>query len=55
MKTLNKHKAMKNFYFEIAGLTCFIISGIFFIMAGIRSGDDLSTIGSVIWTFACFL
>jgi hypothetical protein len=55
MTTLKKHKAMKNFYFEIAGLTCFIISGIFFIVAGIRSGDDLSTIGSIIWTFACFL
>jgi uncharacterized membrane protein YhhN len=46
---------MKKFYFELAGLICFIISGIFFIVAGIRSGDYLSTIGSIIWTFACVL
>ena len=46
---------MKIFYFELAGLICFIISGIFFIVAGIRSGDYLSTIGSIIWTFACVL
>jgi hypothetical protein len=46
---------MKYFYFELAGLTCFIISGLFFIVAGIRSEDLLSTIGSFIWTFACFL
>jgi hypothetical protein len=55
---LSAHKyksAMKYFYFELAGLIFFIISGIFFIAAGIRSGDYLSVIGSIIWTFACFL
>jgi hypothetical protein len=46
---------MKHFYFELVGLICFIISGVFFIVAGILSGDYLSTIGSIIWTFACFL
>jgi len=47
--------AMKYFYFELAGLICFIISGVFFIVLGIRSDDYLSVIGSIIWTFACFL
>ena len=47
--------AMKYFYFELAGLICFIISGGFFIVAGIRSGDYLSVIGSIIWIFACLL
>jgi len=46
---------MKIFYFELIGLICFFISGLFFIVAGIRSEDLLSTIGSFIWTFACFL
>ncbi|MBC8258806.1 MAG: hypothetical protein H8E38_07315 [SAR324 cluster bacterium] len=46
---------MKKFYFELIGLICFFISGLLFIAAGIRSGDYLSTIGSIIWTFACVL
>jgi len=46
---------MKIFYFELIGLICFFISGLFFIMAGIRSEDLLSTIGSIVWTFACLL
>jgi len=46
---------MKIFYLELIGLICFFISGLFFIMAGIRSEDLLSTIGSIVWTFACLL
>jgi len=46
---------MKIFYFELIGLICFFISGLFFIVAGIRSEDLLSTIGSIVWTFACLL
>jgi uncharacterized membrane protein YhhN len=46
---------MKIFYFELIGLICFFISGLIFIMAGIRSEDLLSTIGSIVWTFACVL
>ncbi|MAD86826.1 MAG: hypothetical protein ABGY12_02400 [Candidatus Lambdaproteobacteria bacterium] len=46
---------MKIFYFELIGLICFFISGLFFIVAGIRSEDLLSTIGSIVWTFACVL
>ena len=39
---------MKIFYFELIGLICFFISGLIFIMAGIRSEDYLSTIGSIV-------
>ena len=46
---------MKYFYFELAGLICFIISGGVFILVGIRSEDYLSVLGSIIWIFACFL
>ena len=46
---------MKIFYFELIGLICFFISGLIFIMAGIRNEDLLSTIGSIVWTFACLL
>jgi len=46
---------MKIFYFELIGLIGFFISGLIFIMAGIRSEDLLSTIGSIVWTFACLL
>ena len=46
---------MKLFYFELIGLIFFFISGLFFIVAGIRSGDYLSTIGSIVWTCACVL
>ena len=46
---------MKIFYFELIGLICFFISGLFFIVAGIRSEDYLSTIGRIVWTFACVL
>tara|TARA_B110000438_G_scaffold228979_1_gene223665 strand:+ start:81 stop:254 length:174 start_codon:yes stop_codon:yes gene_type:complete len=46
---------MKIFYFEIIGLILFFISGIFFILVGIRNEDYLSIIGSIVWTFACVL
>lgn len=46
---------MKTFYFELIGLMGFFISGLIFIVAGLRSGDYLSTSGSVVWTIACVL
>ena len=46
---------MKYFYFELVGLICFIISGGFFIVVGVRNEDYLSVIGSIIWIIACFL
>ena len=46
---------MKNFYFELFGLIGFFISGLIFIVAGLRSGDYLAVSGSVVWTVACVL
>ena len=46
---------MKNFYFELCGLIGFLISGLIFIVAGLKSGDYLATSGSVVWTIACLL
>tara|TARA_B100001750_G_C14949233_1_gene322745 strand:+ start:229 stop:402 length:174 start_codon:yes stop_codon:yes gene_type:complete len=46
---------MKSFYFELFGLIGFIISGLIFIVAGLRSGDHLAVSGSIVWTAACFL
>ncbi len=46
---------MKTFYFEFFGLIGFLISGLIFIFAGLRSGDYLAVSGSIIWTLACVL
>ena len=46
---------MKIFYFELFGLIGFFISGLIFIVAGLRSEDYLAVSGSIIWTVACLL
>ncbi len=46
---------MKPFYFELFGLIGFFISGLIFIVAGLRSGDYLAVSGSIVWTAACVL
>ena len=46
---------MKNFYFELFGLIGFFISGLIFIVAGLRSGDYFAVSGSIVWTAACVL
>ena len=46
---------MKIFYFELCGLIGFLISGLIFILAGLRSEDYLAVSGSVVWTVACLL
>ena len=46
---------MKNFYFELFGLIGFFISGVIFIVAGLRSEDYLAVCGSIVWTVACVL
>lgn len=40
--------------YELLGLIGFVVSGIFFLIAGIRSGDILTIGGSVAWMIACF-
>jgi len=46
---------MKTFYFELFGLIGFFISGLIFIVSGLRSGDYLAVSGSIVWTVACVL
>ena len=46
---------MKTFCFELFGLIGFFISGLIFIVAGLRSGDYLAVSGSIVWTVACVL
>ena len=50
-----KKNNMKTFYFELFGLMGFFISGLSFIVAGLRSGDYLAVSGSIVWTVACVL
>ena len=46
---------MNHLKYELLGIIGFFISGIIFIIGGIRSGDLLSITSSVIWTSACIL
>lgn len=46
---------MSDKHYEIAGLAGFIIAGLIFIVVGLRDGDILVAVGSVVWTIACFL
>lgn len=39
---------------EMLALAGFCVSGVFFIMAGLRSGDVLTVLGSVVWIISCF-
>jgi hypothetical protein len=39
---------------ELLALTGFCVSGVFFIMAGLKSGDLLTVLGSVVWIASCF-
>jgi len=41
--------------FNIAGLLGFMASGAIFVVAGIRAGDLLTIIGSVVWIGACIV
>ena len=40
---------------QMIGLVGFIIAGFFFIAAGVKFGDPLTIIGSVVWTLSCFV
>ena len=46
---------MKIFYLELYGLIGFFISGLIFIVAGLKSGDYLAVSGSIVWTVSCVL
>ena len=40
---------MRSNRLALAGWTAFAVSGGFFLAAALRSGDELSAIGSVVW------
>ena len=40
-------------HYRLVGLIGFIIAGLFFVAVGIRLGDALTIIGSVVWIAAC--
>lgn len=40
--------------FELLGWLVFVVSAIFFVWAGVRAGDVVSTLGAVLFLFACF-
>ncbi len=46
---------MNDHRYEQAGLCGFILAGGIFIAVGLRDGDSLVLIGSVVWTVACVL
>ena len=55
IKSTLKQINMKTFYFELFGLIGFFISGLIFIVAGLRIEDYLGVSGSIVWTVACVL
>ncbi len=41
--------------YQIAGLLGFIVSGLTFIISGVKSGDALTIFGSFMWILACVI
>ena len=39
--------------YQIIGLVGFILAGLIFIAVGLRAGDFLTVLGSIIWTASC--
>ncbi|MEE9428877.1 MAG: hypothetical protein V3V25_12090 [Paracoccaceae bacterium] len=46
---------MKDETYQIIGLVGFILAGLIFIAVGLRSGDFLTVLGSIIWTVSCVI
>ncbi len=42
-------------WYQIIGLVGFILAGFVFIAVGIKYGDSLTIIGSIIWTISCMI
>ncbi len=38
---------------QLAGLGLFSTSGLIFLGAGVRAGDTLTTVGSIVWLIGC--
>ena len=46
---------MKDDHYQIVGLAGFILAGLVFIAIGVKAGDSLTIIGSIIWTLSCLI
>ncbi len=46
---------MKDDNFQIIGLVGFILAGLIFVVVGLRAGDTLTVLGSIIWTASCMI
>ncbi len=44
---------MEERHYQLIGLVGFVIAGLFFVAIGIRAGDALTIIGSLVWIAAC--
>ncbi|MDA3902862.1 MAG: hypothetical protein PF441_05350 [Desulfuromusa sp.] len=51
----NRTKKNKDWQFELFALFGFCISGIVFILSGIKNGDILTITGSSVWFFSCVI
>lgn len=40
-------------FYQLVGLVGFIIAGLFFVAVGVRLGDALTIVGSLVWIAAC--
>lgn len=38
---------------DIAGLAGFLVSGLFFVISSLRSGDPYAVAGSILWVVSC--
>lgn len=40
---------------QVLGLIGFVLAGLVFIAAGVRSGDPLTVLGSALWILSCLI
>ncbi|MGI9365603.1 MAG: hypothetical protein ACR2O8_10510 [Rhizobiaceae bacterium] len=46
---------MREDHYQMIGLIGFIIAGILFVAVGVKHGDMLTTVGSLVWTASCIV
>ena len=46
---------MREKHYQMIGLVGFLVAGVIFIATGIRYGDSLTILGSVVWMISCLI
>ena len=46
---------MREKHCQMLGLLGFLVAGVIFVAAGIRHGDTLTILGSVVWMISCLI